>query len=284
MLDNKNNKKKIHNPKSFAPSVYIPFWLIQVPHEELSFGAKLLYGRIAQWSSTSGNSHRSSLQLSKEMGMGQRTIEKFIKELKDCGLIGTYQVDAGGVNHFEFYDHEWMHRELTKELGFETYNSVNLVNSVDKSPTPPAQPCGTPPHNHAVLNIKEIKKTNIEREGHLAHVDKLVIEDPGEHEKLSDESFDIFYANYPRQKNENRARCAWLSQSCYKIFNEIMESLYEQIKHDDDFKSGFAPNPDKYILNERWKDKPIMKKNKYERYVADDTDLSWAKNIEKDIL
>ena len=139
--------KKLHNPKSHAPAVFIPCWLIQVPHKLLSFGAKLLYGRLAQWSNTNGDVFRSAPQLSKELGIGVRTIEKFIKELKDVELIETYHPQAGGQNHFRFFDHEWMHDKLVEELDPPHNHAV-----------PPAQPCGTPPNNHADINIKEVKE------------------------------------------------------------------------------------------------------------------------------
>lgn len=145
--------KRLHNPKSHAPAVYIPCWLIQIPHSELSYGAKILYGRLAQWSNTKGTVYRSSIQLSKELGMGTRTIERFISELKDCKLIGTYHPQAGGLNHFEFYDHEWMHQELTNELNYDenTYPPPHLAE-------PTASPGGTLPPNLADINIKEIKE------------------------------------------------------------------------------------------------------------------------------
>lgn len=146
---NTTQSKKLHNPKSHAPAVFIPCWLIQVPHKLLSFGAKLLYGRLAQWSNTNGDVFRSAPQLSKELGMGVRTVEKFIKELKNTGLIETYHPQAGGQNHFRFFDHEWMHNKLVEELDPPNNHAV-----------PPAQPCGTPPNNRADINIKEIKKEN----------------------------------------------------------------------------------------------------------------------------
>jgi hypothetical protein len=144
---NTTQSKKLHNPKSHAPAVFIPCWLIQVPHKLLSFGAKLLYGRLAQWSNTNGDVFRSAPQLSKELGIGVRTIEKFIKELKNVELIETYHLQAGGQNYFRFFDHEWMHDKLVEELDPPNNRAV-----------PPEQPCGTPPNNRADINIKEIKE------------------------------------------------------------------------------------------------------------------------------
>ena len=143
----------LYNPKSHSPSVYIPCWLIQVPHNEISYGAKLLYGRLSQWSNTKGIVFRSCPQLSKELGMGIRTIERFINELKDCQLIGTYHPKAGGLNYYEFYAHDWMNKPLVNELCYA--NDLPPNNEL-----PTASPGGTPPPNLADINNKEIKENN----------------------------------------------------------------------------------------------------------------------------
>ena len=155
----KNTPPKKHNPKSYNYAVYIPCWLSQVTHNHLSFGAKLLYGRLAQWCSTKGDAYRSAPQLSLELGMAVRTVKKFIKELKDCKLIDTYQPQAGGSNHFIFYDHEWMHLPLVDELSY-TPNPVhnNAPTQCTTVHGGGAQPCTGVVHNRAPINIKKIKE------------------------------------------------------------------------------------------------------------------------------
>jgi hypothetical protein len=145
------NGKELYNPKSVAPSVFIPSWLIQVSTRKISNNAKMLYGRLSQWSNEKGHVHRSSSQLSKELGATVRNIERHLKELRDLNLIGTYQAEAGGVNHFEFYKHPWMNEPITKELCFNTPTPpTNLT-------VPPDKFDGTPPSNVADLKYKEIK-------------------------------------------------------------------------------------------------------------------------------
>ena len=58
-----HNQKKIHKPKAHMDAVYIPTWLIQVHVKDLSHGAKLLYGRLAQWSKADGTVFRSKNDL-----------------------------------------------------------------------------------------------------------------------------------------------------------------------------------------------------------------------------
>ncbi len=167
--------RKIHNPKSHAPAVYIPCWLIQVPHDELSHLAKMLYGRLAQWSNTKGYVSRSAPELSAEMGCHTRVIERGLKELRDVGLIETYQPQKGGVNSFIFLDHEFMYRPLKECLDYyEKYSPVdNLQRSVEPESVdnfvsegkPYDKNIGTPPTNLSVphdknvgLKYKEIKR------------------------------------------------------------------------------------------------------------------------------
>jgi hypothetical protein len=76
----------------------------------------MVYGRLAQWSNSKGHVHRSYSQLGIELGMTQAPVKRYISELKETGLIGTYRKKQGGVNNFEFYDHEWMHEEMNSLL------------------------------------------------------------------------------------------------------------------------------------------------------------------------
>lgn len=146
--------KKMHNPKSFAPAVYIPCWLIQIPNNLLSFAAKCLYGRLSQWCNESGDVFRSYNQLAEEIGSTKRSINEYLRELRDCGLIGTLQPQAGGLNHFVFYDHEWMHTPINKNLVYKSD-----TNDPEQNPAlPRAESCSTPEQNPARINKKEIKQ------------------------------------------------------------------------------------------------------------------------------
>lgn len=153
--------RKLHNPKSHAPAVYIPCWLIQVPSTLLSYAAKILYGRLSQWSTSKCTVHRSLKQLSQEIGMNKRSLEKILKELKEVGLIGTYQAESGGVNHYEFYDHPWMYEQINEHLVYqESYPQAAPAN-----PVPPRESAGTPhadlrvpPRESAIPKIEEIKE------------------------------------------------------------------------------------------------------------------------------
>lgn len=142
----------LYNPKSTAPAVYIPAWLSQVPSSLLTPNCKLVYGRLAQWANALGKAHRSALQLSQELGIPTRSIERAIQELKDCGLIGSYQEQDGGHNHFEFYHHRWMNEPINKNLCYQSDNFTPSAKLAEPSAT-----VAEPSANLAVHKIKEIK-------------------------------------------------------------------------------------------------------------------------------
>lgn len=146
------NKKRI-NPKNDSPAVYIPCWLIQVSSSLISTSAKMLYGRLSQWSSGGGIVHRSTAHLSVEMGVPIRNVERYLKELRDAKLIGSFQAGSSGVNHFEFYDHEWMHEPIKEELSYpQDSPKLSALSAKIGERRPPKM---------AHLNIKEIKINNI---------------------------------------------------------------------------------------------------------------------------
>lgn len=145
--------KKLHNPKSHAPAVYIPCWLIQIPNSILSYAAKILYGRLAQWSNESGDVFRSYNQLAQEIGSSKRSINEYLRELRECNLIGTLQPQAGGLNHFVFYDHPWMHEKINQFLCYKSE-----IDPEQDSALPRAGFCSTPEQDSASINKKEIKE------------------------------------------------------------------------------------------------------------------------------
>ena len=96
-MTNYNSPKKLHNPKSHAPAVYIPCWLIQIPINLLSHGAKMTYGRLSQWATSNGTVFRSANQLAQELGCSSRSIKDYLSELKRTVVIFYYRVGKGEI-------------------------------------------------------------------------------------------------------------------------------------------------------------------------------------------
>ena len=169
-INNKNNENnlKTYNPKAHSPAVYIPCWLIQIPASQLSHQAKLLYGRLAQWSSAKGTVHRSVKQLTEEVGMSMSGIERSLRELKDSGLIETYQIEAGGVNHYRFLEHNWMHEPINKNLEYQssTERSTPLTEKPETVISLSATTNITPPANVRVPPPSKVTVPPVKSDGH----------------------------------------------------------------------------------------------------------------------
>ena len=157
---------RLHNPKSHAPAVYIPCWLIQVPTSLLSNNAKILYGRLAQWSNVKGIVFRTIKQLSEEIGASPATLPRHLSDLKAAGLVGTYHPIEGGTNYYEFYHHEWMDAPINENLSYKSEQHSDrlktLQNDGEEHPhadmhVPPCSSARTPHADVHALNKKEIK-------------------------------------------------------------------------------------------------------------------------------
>ncbi len=148
--------KKTNNNPATAQAYSVPCWLSQVSVSLISVQAKLVYCRLIQWSNEEGHAHRSASQLAEELGMNKRSIERHLKELRNLKLIGTFQREAGGVNYFEFYEHEWMRSEIKEQLLYKN-------KTKDNPPTNLSVPCDKldtdPPTNLRNLN-SNIKYNN----------------------------------------------------------------------------------------------------------------------------
>lgn len=207
--------QKLHNPKSHAPAVYIPCWLIQVPIKLLSHGAKMTYGRLSQWADEMGHAFRSAKQLGEELGTSHKSIEKYIQELKEANLIGTYHPQAGGVNHFEFYDHPWMHEPIKEQLVYKKDNFDPPSNLRE----PHLKLGGTPPSNLRDINNKEIKEIKLcgAKPSHTDNSLKSLKKQNAEQSALND----------PKIKELFEAKFHGIDVTLEQLFNSCREH-YEQ--------------------------------------------------------
>lgn len=105
--------------ESQKSDVHMPFWLLHIPYYKLSMNAKVIYGRLErlrldQWCKEKHEVSRSARQLASDIGVSFRTVERSLKELRDKKLIETYQIKTCGINHYRFYEHEWMNEKYTE--------------------------------------------------------------------------------------------------------------------------------------------------------------------------
>lgn len=96
------NGLPVHNPMENRVAV-IPGWLSC--RSDVSPGAKLAYARLRQYEYEEGVAAPSVKTLAKEIGAKARTTTRFLKELKDLGVIEVVSGAAGGhSNCYRFPD------------------------------------------------------------------------------------------------------------------------------------------------------------------------------------
>jgi DNA-binding transcriptional ArsR family regulator len=113
MSDQVLSRRKLHNPKAFAPSVYIPYWLIQIPLSIVSANAKLLYGRMAHWSCEQGQVCRSVSQLAQELNLSISDTKEHLKELEENNLIKQFKSSNDKSISFELCENKWINEEIS---------------------------------------------------------------------------------------------------------------------------------------------------------------------------
>lgn len=252
-----NTSVKLYNPKSHAPAAYIPCWLIQVSSEQLSFGAKLLYGRLAQWSNERGIVYRSAKQLCEEIGTNLRQVQRYIKELNDVCLISIYHPQAGGVNHYQFLDHPWMHDDINQNLVYKSDQDppTNMSVPYDKSG-------GTLTTNPADINIKEIKRKTKPLKP-IVDFGKA----PKSTEYKDDELFMRFYNAYPNKQKPREAYREFLKVSAKVDKQDFVDMLIEDLAKRKANNwltrdTHMIPHPRKYLHGHEWEGEIIRKEDK----------------------
>jgi hypothetical protein len=280
-MSEEKNAIKLHNPKSHAPAVYIPCWLIQVSIKLISHGAKMTYGRLSQWADELGHAYRSAKQLGEELGTSADSIEKYLKELRTVKLLGTYHPQAGGVNHFEFYDHPWMHIPLKEQL---VYKKDKRTLPPDLT-VPPVRSYGTLPPDLTDINIKEIKrnKKDINTIAHpaderaLKTISQPQTPDPKTQSPESTSAsitFNAFWDIYPRKVGKKKALDVWKRKKLNINANGIIDKLKVQVAQDENWlDSQYIPHPTTYLNGERWDDEI------FRREVKNKCSVNQSKNV-----
>lgn len=73
-----------------------------------------------------------------------------------------------------------------------------------------------------------------------------------------DDSFETFWARYPKRKAKADARKAWQQMNGDKHLDAILAALEWQTREEDWLKNGgqYVPYPASYLRGERWEDEP----------------------------
>jgi len=100
------DKPKYINPYRQFYNGFVPNWLMC--RIEVKPGPKLLYARLCQYAGKDGKCFPKQQTLAKELGTSVRTVARWMKELKDHGLIETTRLGKRCSNRYFFLEHPWM--------------------------------------------------------------------------------------------------------------------------------------------------------------------------------
>ena len=100
--------KRINPWNTFFGSM-VPNWLMEQDLDEISFGAKVCYGRLVQFGGKGGVAFPRMQTLANEIGCSERQVRRLVKELSDLHLIHIVDRRAQNKPHqITFLEHPWM--------------------------------------------------------------------------------------------------------------------------------------------------------------------------------
>jgi hypothetical protein len=111
---------------------FVPNWLMG--RHEVSAGAKLLYARLAQHAYKKDHCWPGQATLVEELGENLRQIQRYVAELRRCGLIETSDRGIGRSQVYSFLDHEWMSAYADKYGGSMPTNTADISESRSDPP------------------------------------------------------------------------------------------------------------------------------------------------------
>lgn len=94
------------NPHRLFVGAFLPNWLLKCA--EISAEAKLVYARLCQYAGESGEAWPSVAALAEECAINERTMERYLVELKKFGLIESVRRGLGLTNYYRFLWHPIM--------------------------------------------------------------------------------------------------------------------------------------------------------------------------------
>jgi hypothetical protein len=89
---------------AFRSYIVIPDAILK--HSELSSGAKICYGRLLLYAGKQCRCYPRVTSLATELGVSDRSIQLYLKELETQRLIRREQREGRKSNHFDFLWHE----------------------------------------------------------------------------------------------------------------------------------------------------------------------------------
>lgn len=176
----------------------------------------------------------------------KRQLERVVKNCIEAGLLLK-----GNYNKHKYDQTGWY--TLT-DLGLDLYNFSNKINT-----SPNGEMKSTKRGNVIHQTVTTIPITN------TVTNNKSSCSSNDERQKDEQQFFEKFWELYPFKKKKKSAKQIWIRNNLEEIGNEIIAKLKEQINNDRQWLDGFAPLPDTYLRQERWKDDIELKRKDNEK-------------------
>lgn len=211
--------------------------------ENLTDGAKLLYGEITALCNQQGFCWASNKYFAELYKNGERTIQRWVSSLFDNGYINiNYQYKLGT----KFIEKRCI---SIVDLGIKT-SMTNMSTYGDNNDVTPRQICPEDGDKNGVDNntntILQFNNTNTDE------IEPVLFD--------IEDAFQVFYKKYPIHKKRKDAFKSFSKAiKSTKKLDEVMEALENQInfynhkKNNKEFVAEF-PMPSAWINQERWDD------------------------------
>lgn len=160
-----------YNPWKLFTGIFIPESIVRLSHEILSPGAKLLFGRLCWHAGKNGECFPSHVTLAEEIGVAERTIRDYLKELEDGGFV--IRIRAGNYHMYGFIWHQSLEDSLRVTEKEHRHDPAGAAKNEENDESTGASTGTIPPkhrHDPAVAykdvreelrEVRELKQTPI---------------------------------------------------------------------------------------------------------------------------
>ncbi len=119
------------NPHGRFNGILIPEALVKF--KGLSLGAKITYGRLARFAGQNGKCHPRQATLAREIGVTDRQVRTYLKELEDQRFIKTIQKGLRRPNEYEFLWHPLFNGAVRKDTSGQDRNKCSAQERKEPS-------------------------------------------------------------------------------------------------------------------------------------------------------
>jgi hypothetical protein len=124
---------EVFNPYRRFTGVFIAEALVRLPPSKLSAGAKLCYGRLARYAGEDGACYPAVKTIAKELGVGKRQAQRYLKELKECKFIEVV-ARLKTPREWDTNDYRFLWHPIFDEMPLKRMADYHLMA---ESPSPP---------------------------------------------------------------------------------------------------------------------------------------------------